>query len=99
MVNYALFIVSLLVFLSFSLATITTIPCWVTAHLFQPRTQLVATSIINLAIVAGGYNMYDIPSSVVDIYNITSNTWTTANLSQAGGSLAAISIGNLALFA
>ncbi len=38
-------------------------------------------------------------STVVDIYNSSSNKWTTASLSQARGSLAAITVGNLALFA
>jgi hypothetical protein len=68
-----------------------------TASLSQPRSQLAATSVGNLALFAGGF-AESIYSDRVDIYNSLDDTWTTANLSQPRRILAATTVGQLALF-
>jgi hypothetical protein len=70
---------------------------WATMSLSQAHQMLVATSISNLALFTGGFSLGG-NSSVVDIYNASSNNWTTTALSQAHKDLAATSISNLALF-
>jgi hypothetical protein len=53
---------------------------WFAANLTQPRNGLAATSVGNLVLFGGGWNS-TYPSSVVDVFSVTSNTWTTATLS------------------
>jgi hypothetical protein len=74
---------------------------WTTASLSQPRRELTATSVGDLALFAGGLSVGAAPTyfSIVDIYNASSNSWTTASLSQARDILAATSLGDLAFFA
>jgi hypothetical protein len=72
---------------------------WTTASLSQTRIHLVATSVGNLALFAGGNIGINEASAVVDIYSYSNNTWTNASLSQTRYALAATSVGNLALFA
>ncbi len=73
---------------------------WSTATLSQGRTYLTATTVGNLAMFAGGIDIYgDITGDVVDIYNSDTNQWSTANLSAARDSLASASVGNFAFFA
>jgi hypothetical protein len=70
---------------------------WTTTTLSQAHKDLVATSIGNLALFAGGDS--EGLFAMVDIFNASSNNWTTTMLSQAHTQLVATSIGNLALFA
>jgi hypothetical protein len=75
-----------------------------TASLSQSRGYLVAATVGNLALFAGGVNgtSWLLPtgkSNVVDIYDALSNQWSTASLSQPRDYLTATSVGNLALFA
>ena len=74
-----------------------------TAHLSHPRMGVVATSLGDLAIFAGGYGVRSyygggIPSDVVDIYNNATGQWSTSSLPQATGNLTAIVIGQKVLY-
>jgi len=55
---------------------------WSTAKLSEARDLLAATSVNNLALFGGGDASSGV-SSVIDIYNSTSNIWSTAKLSEA----------------
>jgi hypothetical protein len=88
----------------------TTTSTWVSSSLSQPRSNLAATSIRNLALFAGGFTGVGISekvvyypqgnySAVVNIYDSVSGKWTIASLSQARANLTATTVGNLALFA
>jgi hypothetical protein len=67
---------------------------WSTATLSQARSLLVAASVGNKALFAGGTY-----SDVVDIYNADTNTWSTAKLSQGRSYLSATAVGSKAFFA
>lgn len=80
---------------------------WSTATLSQARSHLVATTVGNKAIFAGGtshINNY-VTSNVVDIYDADigepndPNAWSTTTLSQARVHLAATTVANKAMFA
>jgi uncharacterized membrane protein len=73
---------------------------WTTTFLSQARYYVVATSVGDLALFAGGVGLGTaVISGVVDIFNASSNKWTTATLSQARYQVAATSVGDLAFFA
>ena len=68
------------------------------AHLSKARMSFAATSVGNVALFAGGYDLSR-GVDVVDLYNLSTDTWTTAQLSVGRYLLAATSVGNVALFA
>ena len=70
-----------------------------TFALSQARESLVATTVGNKAIFAGGYVSGNTYSNVVDIYDSSTNTWSTATLSQARRLLSATTVGTKAIFA
>ena len=84
---------------------------WSTAHLSQPRQDLVATTVGTKVLFAGGYtdtasssssssiSCVKVESNVVDIYDTATGTLSTAKLSRARYRLAAATIGNKAIFA
>ncbi len=67
------------------------------AQLSVLRFLLVAASVGNVAVFAGGESAF--ASNVVDVYNGATGAWSTAQLSVARFCLAAASVGNVALFA
>ncbi len=77
---------------------------WSTDELSVARQGLVAASLTDAAVFAGGSwteadgKTYHV-SSAVDIFDALTNTWTTSNLSEARSNLAGIGLGNLAFFA
>ena len=72
---------------------------WSTANLSVARGSLSATSVGTKVFFAGGWDSTYNASSMVDIYDNSSNTWSTANLSVARGLLSATSVGTKAFFA
>ena len=76
---------------------------WYTATFSEGRYNLVATTVNNLALFAGGISdIFDKPSSFsnqVDIYDSISDVWYTATLSEARSDLVATTVNNIALFA
>jgi hypothetical protein len=81
-----------------------------TAALSQRRTEIAAAAVGDKVLFAGGLEIIELfPSpfdpvimnaySVVDIYDISTQTWTTANLSEARGGMAYAVAGNKAFFA
>jgi hypothetical protein len=55
---------------------------WSTASLRQPRYDLAATSVKDIALFGGG-RILSGAVNTVDIYNLTSDSWTVGNLSLA----------------
>jgi hypothetical protein len=74
---------------------------WTTAKLSMARYLLVAASVGNTAIFAGGALDPYAPvfSDVVDLFKFVSRVWYTAQLSVARSNLVAASVGNIAMFA
>ncbi len=68
---------------------------WSTTDLSQAWNDLLATSVENLVLFAGGTDYFGHPSSVVDNYNFNSNTRSTVGLFLAQAFLAATCVGNL----
>jgi hypothetical protein len=66
--------------------------------LSQPRSWDLASSSIGEIVAFGGGWEGSSPSSVVDVYNITSNSWFTLNLSQPRYELASTSSQNKIFF-
>lgn len=70
---------------------------WGTANLSEPRVYLAATSLLDIAMFAGGTARRTNPigffaSNVVDIFNATSGAWHTAVLSEPRTFLASTSL-------
>ncbi len=77
---------------------------WSVAHLSQGRAALSAAAAGNKVLFAGGFyflnNFGDLLfSSVVDIYDVSTNTWSTSSLSIPRGMLTATAAGNKIYFA
>ena len=78
---------------------------WSTSDVSLARCLMSATSVGNLVLFGGGFVrtgtspswVYGV-TTLVDIYDMSSNSWTTANLALARFSPVAVSAGNLALF-
>jgi len=76
---------------------------WTTASLSQARNELAATCVNGVALFGGGICDGDTncpygSSSIVDLWNSSTNIWTTASLSEARSYLAATSVNGVALF-
>ena len=77
---------------------------WTTSQASLPRSGVASVAVGNKVFFAGGVDfdetnyVYD-PVSVVDIYDISTNTWSTANLSEPRGSCKAVVSGNKIFFA
>lgn len=67
--------------------------------LSEARTGITVASAGNKIVFAGGRTTQTIPSSTVDIYDISSNTWTKAQLTVARSGIGAIAVGNKIYFA
>jgi hypothetical protein len=67
--------------------------------LSQVRGGIAVASAGNKILFAGGLTPSDIPSSRVDIYDLTTQAWSTAELSEARYDIAAIGAGNKIIFA
>jgi hypothetical protein len=72
---------------------------WSIAQLSVARTRLVATSLGNVALFAGGGDGREHNLNAVDLYDRQTGSWTTALLSVNRSGLAATSVGNVAIFA
>lgn len=70
---------------------------WTTAQLSQPRREICAASIGNLAFFVGGEEN-GVSSKRVDIYNAATNQWSTAELSQPRSGMTGVSAGGKILF-
>jgi hypothetical protein len=69
-------------------------------HCHKPGQEIAVASAGNKILFAGGHNsLQTIPSSVVDIYDISTQTWSTTQLSIARYGIAAIAAGNKVYFA
>lgn len=78
---------------------------WTTSQASLARSGVASVVVGNKVFFAGGvdfdevnYDVYD-PVSVVDIYDISTNTWSTANLSEPRGFCKAVVSGNKIFFA
>ncbi|MCP3916818.1 MAG: hypothetical protein GY711_14785 [bacterium] len=71
---------------------------WQTTTLSVARTNLTATAVGSLLLIAGG-RTDDAPSDRVDIYDAASDQWSTSSLSVGRSDLASASLGSKAYFA
>ena len=78
---------------------------WSVSQASLARSGVASVAVGNKVFFAGGvdfdeinYDVYD-PVSVVDIYDISTNSWSTANLSEARGCCKAVVSGNKIFFA
>lgn len=55
---------------------------WTMINLLEPRPNIAAMSVGDVALFAGGWGLTEC-SSEVDIFNMLSGTWTTTSLSEA----------------
>jgi autotransporter-associated beta strand protein len=73
-------------------------PMWTTGTLSQPRYLLSATSAGGKAFFGGGYLDNYIATSVVDVYDSSTEAWSTMNMLQRRHALAAASVDNRVFF-